>query len=87
MQNLLEKNGYQVETAKDGLSALEKLKTFSPDVFFIDLVMENIPGDKLCQIIRDMPEYKNAFIVILSAIAAEEGEDSVDYDNPDDIIT
>lgn len=71
ISNLLEKQGHQVLTASDGLSALEILKTYTPDVIFIDLIMPNISGEKLCRIIRRMPKIKNAFIVILSAIAAE----------------
>ncbi len=72
MSNQLQKNGYMVATAADGLSALETLKTFIPDVVFIDLVMPNISGEKLCQIIRSRPELKDCFIVVLSAIIAEE---------------
>jgi PAS domain S-box-containing protein len=34
--------------------------------------MPNIDGKKLCQIIRQMPKLKDVFVVILSAIAAEE---------------
>ena len=71
MSTLLEKEGFEVKTAKDGISALDVLKTFYPDVVFIDLIMPNISGEKLCKIIRSMPQMKNAFIVILSAIAAE----------------
>ncbi len=72
MTNLLVKKSYHVLTAEDGLSALEILKTYTPDVMFIDLIMPNIGGKKLCQIIRRMPRLKNAFIIILSAVAAEE---------------
>lgn len=72
MANLLEKGGYDVMTAGDGLSALDILKTFTPDVIFIDLVMPNISGEKLCKIIRGMPQFKETYIVILSAIAVEE---------------
>ena len=72
MTNLLEKKGHKVLTASDGLSALEILKTSVPDVMFVDLVMPNISGEKLCQIIRSMPELANVFLIILSAIAAEE---------------
>lgn len=71
MSNLLEKKGHKVLTAEDGLSALKILKNYIPDVIFIDLVMPNIDGRKLCQIIRRMTELKDAFLVILSAIAAE----------------
>jgi PAS domain S-box-containing protein len=72
MANLLEKGGYDVMTAGDGLSALDILKTFTPDVIFIDLVMPNISGEKLCKIIRGMSQFKETYIVILSAIAVEE---------------
>lgn len=79
MTNLLEKEGYQVLTAEDGLSALDILKTKIPDVIFIDLVMPRISGEKLCWIIRKMPKVKNAYLIILSAIAAEEEVDFVEF--------
>ena len=72
MANFLDKKGHQVMTAEDGLFALDVLKTQTPDVIFIDLVMPNISGDKLCRIIRSMPRMKDVYIVILSAIAVEE---------------
>jgi len=71
MSGLLEKNGHEVMTAHDGYSAMEVLKSFHPDMFFLDLIMENIRGDKLCRVIRSKPEYKDSFIAILSGIAAE----------------
>ncbi|MBW1936849.1 MAG: response regulator [Deltaproteobacteria bacterium] len=69
---LLEKEGYSVFTAKDGLSALDILKTYEPEIIFVDIIMPGINGDKLCRIIRNIPRFKNVFIVVLSAIAAEE---------------
>ena len=72
MSNFLGKKGYHVLTAENGLSALEVLKTHTPDVMFIDLIMPNIGGKKLCQIIRSIPKFKDVYIVILSAVAAEE---------------
>ena len=70
--NLLEKDGYEVRTAGDGLSALDILKSYVPEIIFVDLVMPNISGEKLCRIIRNMPHLQGVFLVILSAIAAEE---------------
>ena len=72
MNDLLSRKGHQVVTAKDGLSALDVLKTFTPDIIFVDLIMPNIEGKKLCQVIRANPELKNIQIVIISAVAAEE---------------
>jgi PAS domain S-box-containing protein len=79
MNNLLEKEGHQVLTAEDGLSALDILKTYIPDVIFIDLVMPHINGEKLCWIIRKMPRMKNVYLIILSAIAAEESTDFAEF--------
>ena len=53
--------GHEVVAAEDGLYALDILKQFRPDIMFIDLVMPNISGDKLCQIIRNRPEFNNCF--------------------------
>ena len=72
MTNHLEKEGHQVLTAQDGLSALDILNTFVPDIMFVDLVMPNISGDKLCSIIRKMPKLRDTYLVVLSAIAAED---------------
>jgi CheY-like chemotaxis protein len=47
MTNFLGKKGCHVVTAEDGLSALETLKTYIPDVMFVDLIMPNIGGKKL----------------------------------------
>ncbi len=72
MVDLFQEEGHQVIAARDGLSALETLKTFVPDVAFIDLVMPNIRGDRLCRIMRGMPLLKNLFIAIISATTLEE---------------
>ena len=72
MKRLLEKNGHEVKTTTDGLSGLAILETYFPDVIFIDLIMPNVGGEKLCRVIRGMPQMSDACIAILSAIAAEE---------------
>jgi len=72
MMDLFQEQGHQVIAAHDGLSALDTLKSYVPDVAFIDLVMPNIRGDRLCRILRGMPLLKNLFIVIISATTLEE---------------
>ena len=71
MTNLLTKQGHQVLTAQDGLSALDILQTDTPDVIFLDLIMPNISGEKLCQIIRMIPRLNDVYLIILSAFVAE----------------
>ncbi|WP_435547764.1 ATP-binding response regulator [Desulfobacterium sp. N47] len=72
MSDLLESTEYQVLTARDGLAALEILENCIPDIMFIDLVMPNISGEKLCGAIRRNPKCDNIYIVIITAIAAEQ---------------
>jgi len=61
-----------VVTAEDGLSSLDVLETFTPDVIFVDMVMPNIDGRRLCKILRKMEDLKDTRIVSLSATANED---------------
>jgi len=79
MTELLVNNGYQVKTATDGLSALETLETYIPDIMFVDLVMPNISGEKLCRSVRRNPRFNGIYIIILSAIAAELAIDFTEF--------
>jgi len=78
MTALLEKEGHQVVAAEDGIVALDKLKSYVPDVVFLDLVMPTITAEKLCRIIRSMPEMKDATLIIISAIASESNVDFIE---------
>ncbi len=51
------------------------MKTYTPDIMFVDLVMPNIDGEILCRTIRSMKKFNDTYLVILSAIAAEEQVD------------
>ncbi len=77
LSRILENAGLQVVTASDGVTAIDTLETYTPDLFLIDLVMPNIDGRALCRIIRSKKEFKTTPIVIISAIAAEEAINTV----------
>ncbi|MFC1488797.1 response regulator [Thermodesulfobacteriota bacterium] len=68
---LLEKEGREVLTSRDGLGALDILRTYTPDIIFVDLIMPNIDGKALCRTIRSIERLKDVYLVILSAVAAE----------------
>jgi PAS domain S-box-containing protein len=72
LSHMLEKEGYEVKTAKDGLDALEIIEHFIPDTMIIDLIMPKINGEKLCRIIRKIPAFDATSLIIISAIAVEE---------------
>ncbi len=75
LTNLLKKHGYQSLAAPDGLTALNILKTVTPDVMIVDLIMPNISGERLCRIVRSLPALASIPIIILSAVAAEFSHD------------
>lgn len=79
LQDLLTKEGHEVRTAQDGLTAISRLKEGVPDLVITDFIMPNISGEKLCSIIRTTQEFANIFVIILSGIAAEEELDPADY--------
>ena len=68
----LEDAGCSVQTAGDGLEALDMIMEFPPDIIFTDLVMPKIDGAKLCHIVRNTPGYEHIFLVVLSGIALED---------------
>lgn len=75
LSSFLEQQGYLVAIAADGLAGLDAMESFRPDIMLVDLIMPGINGDKLCRIIRKMPEYNPVSLVIISAAAAEEKTD------------
>lgn len=79
LTTILRQKGFMVASAEDGLAALDLLDSFRPDIMLIDLIMPRINGEKLCRIIRKMPEYDSLFIIIISAIAAEEKIDFFEF--------
>lgn len=72
MQELIERRGHRAILAGSGLEALEALQKVKPDLVFLDLVMPNIDGQKLCKILRSNQRLSETKVVILSAIASEE---------------
>jgi signal transduction histidine kinase/DNA-binding LytR/AlgR family response regulator len=71
LTNVLEREGHEIETVEDGISALNLLTVTAPDVIFLDLILPQIDGDKLCRVIRKMDHLKASYLVVISAAVAE----------------
>jgi len=84
--NLL-KEGYTVYTAKDGNDALDKAKLVHPDLFILDVLMPFKNGMEVCKILRTQPRFKDALIILLTALS-DEGSHIKGLDSgADDFIT
>jgi CheY-like chemotaxis protein len=65
----LEMAGYEVEVAKDGGIAQQRLKEIIPDLIILDLHMPNVPGDKLLKQIRSDERLSNTRVFLATADA------------------
>jgi len=83
----LEKAGYKVETASDGLKAVVVAKKFLPDLVLLDIMMPGIDGVETCRQIREIPEMEKAFVIFLTARSEEYSEVAAFEVGADDYIT
>lgn len=63
LKSSLSSNGYEVQTAQDGIAALERIKTWVPDMVITDLAMPNMDGIALC---KELRAWSNVPILVLS---------------------
>ncbi|MFC0263547.1 response regulator transcription factor [Fontibacter flavus] len=83
----LKKEGYEVESAEDGIKAVKIANKFHPDVILLDIMMPNQDGVETCRQIREIPELKNTFVIFLTARAEEYSEVAAFDVGADDYIT
>jgi phosphate regulon transcriptional regulator PhoB len=67
----LKKEGFSVDYAYDGETALKKIKSNKYDLIILDLMLPGIQGLELCKIIRGIPETSNLPIIMLTAKGEE----------------
>lgn len=80
----LESEGYQVETAYDGESAVELARSGSFDLIILDLMMPKIDGLQACMRIR---EFSNVPVIMLTA-RSEDADKIVGFEcGADDYVT
>lgn len=65
-QRVLEKAGYQVQVARDGLEGLKLLHNIAPDLVLLDLMLPKFDGVEVLKFIRSNPRLKTVPIVIFS---------------------
>jgi len=64
---LLEDEGHSVSVAKDGAEALRKVREVTPDILFLDIMMPEINGYDVCRTIKNDPDLKNIYVIMLTA--------------------
>ncbi len=71
MQQLLEDAGYEVTAAMDGFDAIEKMRTTPPAIVLTDLEMPNLNGMELTRRIREVPQFMQLPVVMITSRATD----------------
>ncbi|MEW6278489.1 MAG: response regulator [Candidatus Eremiobacterota bacterium] len=71
LEFILKKEGYRVLTAVDGQEALDKAVQERPDLLLLDIQMPRMDGNTVCRTLREDPERKDVYIVMITAKGQE----------------
>ncbi|WP_284036273.1 response regulator transcription factor [Neobacillus sp. 114] len=84
LEAYLEREGYEIHSADNGIDALKKAKTLQPDIIILDLMLPDISGEEVCRLVRkesDVP------ILMLTAKSAEDDRINGIVMGADDYLT
>ncbi len=82
IKHFLMKSGYEVETANNGLMALDKVGKMMPDVVVSDIQMPRMTGLEFCERLRsDYPESDSLVIIMTSRTEREFREKAGSLEN------
>ncbi len=67
----LTKLGFEVITALTGKKAIDRAKEHKPDLVFLDVMLPDMDGYKICNMLRDTPEMALTPIIFISALGTQ----------------
>jgi len=67
----LEGQGFELLTAVNGMEALNVARRELPDVVLVDLMLPDLDGFSLCEILRSQPSTSQVPIIVVSALDGE----------------
>ncbi len=71
LEKLEDENDVELLTAKNGLEALEIIKSQKPDLVFLDVMMPKMSGLEVCDLVKNKLAMQNIYIIILTAKGQE----------------
>jgi twitching motility two-component system response regulator PilH len=66
LKGMLEKNGFEVETAENGTEGIERAKALKPDLVLMDVVMPGLNGFQATRQLTKDPETSEIPVIIVT---------------------
>ncbi|MBN2890796.1 MAG: response regulator transcription factor [Bacteroidales bacterium] len=83
----IKQEGYEIQTAENGIQALKKLENYKPDLIILDVMMPEMDGVETCQEIRNNSDFDDVIVTFLTA-RGEDYSQIVGFESgADDYIT
>jgi DNA-binding response OmpR family regulator len=70
----LAKAGFSIAVASDGAEGLKKARSLHPDLILLDLMIPELDGLRVCEILRREPATARLPIIFLTAMSSELGK-------------
>ena len=67
----LKANGYEIDTAENGMEALEKVKVSLPDLVILDVMLPELNGYQVCRTLREDAKTRDLPVLMLTAKAQQ----------------
>ena len=87
MKDLLERDGYVVVEAADGVEALAQVDRHAPDIIVLDLSLPNLDGFGVLTNLKSRPATSDIPVVVLTAKGDEDSEVRVFEHGADDFLS
>jgi len=71
LSRVLERDGFEVVTANDGMDAIQKLQLISPAIILTDIEMPRMDGFEFSRYVRDNVQTSHTPLIIISSRTAE----------------
>ena len=71
INHIVEKEGYNVSTASNGMTGLRMVKENPPDLLILDVMLPGLDGFEICSRLRNEPPTARLPIIMLSAKGQE----------------
>ncbi|MEM8835482.1 MAG: response regulator [Planctomycetota bacterium] len=87
LQAYLEDLGCAIDTARDGVEALERVAAQPPDLIVLDIMMPRMSGFQMCDRVKGDPETRDIPVIMVTALSEVGDVERAIESGADDFLT